>query len=105
MPGSFDGKVVLVTGAAMGLGAAFAKAFAAESAAVGLLDPDEDGLNATVTSITEAGGRAVAIGGDVSKAEAAERAVQTLVSDFGGLDVMVNNEGVVVSGELQRFYE
>jgi NAD(P)-dependent dehydrogenase (short-subunit alcohol dehydrogenase family) len=105
MPGSFDGKVVLVTGAAMGLGAAFAKAFAAESAAVGLLDPDEDGLNATVTSITEAGGRAVAIHGDVSEAEAAERAVQTLVSDFGGLDVLVNNAGVVRYGELPRFSE
>jgi NAD(P)-dependent dehydrogenase (short-subunit alcohol dehydrogenase family) len=105
MPGSFDGKVVLVTGAAMGLGAAFAKAFAAESAAVGLLDPDADRLNATVASITEAGGRAVAIVGDVSKAEAAERAVATLASEFGGLDVLVNNAGVVRYGELPRFSE
>ena len=100
MPGSFDGKVVLVTGAAMGLGAGIATAFAAEGAAVGLLDPDEEELNATVTAITEAGGRAVAIVGDVSKSEAAERAVQTLVSEFGGLDVLVNNAGVVRYGDL-----
>ena len=105
MPGSFDGKVVLVTGAAMGLGAAFATAFAAEGAAVGLLDPDETELDATVARITEAGGRGVPIVGDVSKTEAAERAVDTLVSGFGGLDVLVNNAGVVRYGELAAFPE
>jgi NAD(P)-dependent dehydrogenase (short-subunit alcohol dehydrogenase family) len=105
MPGSFDGKVVLVTGAAMGLGAAFATAFAAEGAAVGLLDPNEAQLAATVAAITEAGGRAVPIVGDVSKTEAAERAVHTLVSEFGGLDVLVNNAGVVRYGEIATFSE
>lgn len=105
MPGSFDGKVVLVTGAAMGLGAAFATAFAAEGAAVGLLDPNEAQLDATVAAITETGGRAVPIVGDVSKTEAAERAVNTLVSEFGGLDVLVNNAGVVRYGEIATFSE
>jgi NAD(P)-dependent dehydrogenase (short-subunit alcohol dehydrogenase family) len=105
MPGSFDGKIVLVTGAAMGLGAGIARAFAAEGAAVGLLDPDEEELNATVTEIAEAGGRAVAIVGDVSKSKAAEGAVQTVVSEFGGLDVLVNNAGVVRYGDLSRFPE
>ena len=105
MPGSFDGKVVLVTGAAMGLGAAFATAFAAEGAAVGLLDPDEAELDATVARITEAGGRGIPIVGDVSKTDAAERAVDTVVSEFGGLDVLVNNAGVVRYGELAAFPE
>jgi NAD(P)-dependent dehydrogenase (short-subunit alcohol dehydrogenase family) len=105
VPGSFDGKVALVTGAAMGLGAAIATAFAAEGAAVGLLDVDEDALAGTVASITRAGGRAVPIVGDVSRAEAAERAIGTVVSEFGGLDVLVNNAGVVRYGELPRFSE
>jgi NAD(P)-dependent dehydrogenase (short-subunit alcohol dehydrogenase family) len=105
MPGSFDGKVVLVTGAAMGLGAAFATAFAAEGAPVGLLDVDEEALDGTVASITEAGGKAIPIVGDVGKAEAAERAVRTVVSEFGALDVLVNNAGVVRYGELPRFDE
>ena len=105
MPGSFDGKVVLVTGAAMGLGAAFATSFAAEGAAVGLLDVDEESLTATVASITETGGKAIPIVGDVGRAEAAERAVRTVVSELGGLDVLVNNAGVVRYGELPRFAE
>ena len=100
MPGSFDGKVVLVTGAAMGLGAGIAAAFAAEGGAVGLRRPERAGVERDGEAITDAGGRAVAIVGDVSESETAERAVETLVSEFGGLDVLVNNAGVVRYGDL-----
>jgi NAD(P)-dependent dehydrogenase (short-subunit alcohol dehydrogenase family) len=105
MSGSFDGKVALVTGAAMGLGAAIARAFAAEGAAVGLLDPDRDALAATVSDVESGGGRAVAVVGDVSQSESAERAVATVVERFGGLDVLASNAGLVRYGELPGFSE
>jgi NAD(P)-dependent dehydrogenase (short-subunit alcohol dehydrogenase family) len=89
----------------MGLGAAFATAFAAEGAASVLLDVDERALEDTVGSIAKAGGKALPIVGDVGKADVAERAVQTAVSELGGLDVLVNNAGVVRYGELPRFPE
>ena len=105
MPGSFEGKAALVTGAAMGLGAAIADAFAKEGAGVGLLDIDEPALTATVEGIVANGGKAVACPGDVSKAEVTERAVNTVVAEYGGLDVLVNNAGVVRYGELPAFSE
>jgi NAD(P)-dependent dehydrogenase (short-subunit alcohol dehydrogenase family) len=105
VPGSFEGKAALVTGAAMGLGAAIADAFAKEGAGVGLLDIDEPALTATVEGIVADGGKAVACAGDVSKAEVTERAVNTVVAEYGGLDVLVNNAGVVRYGELPAFSE
>ena len=105
MPGSFEGKAALVTGAAMGLGAAIADAFAKEGAGVGLLDIDEPALTATVEGIVAGGGKAVACPGDVSKAEVTERAVNTVVAEYGGIDVLVNNAGVVRYGELPAFSE
>jgi NAD(P)-dependent dehydrogenase (short-subunit alcohol dehydrogenase family) len=89
----------------MGLGAAFATAFAAEGAASVLLDVDERALEDTVGSIAKAGAKALPIVGDVGEADVAERAVQTAVSELGGLDVLVNNAGVVRYGELPRFPE
>jgi NAD(P)-dependent dehydrogenase (short-subunit alcohol dehydrogenase family) len=105
VPGSFEGKAALVTGAAMGLGAAIAGAFANEGAGVGLLDIDEQALTATVAGIVAAGGKAVACPGDVSKADVTERAVGTVAAEYGGLDVLVNNAGVVRYGELPAFSE
>jgi NAD(P)-dependent dehydrogenase (short-subunit alcohol dehydrogenase family) len=105
VPGSFEGKAALVTGAAMGLGAAIADALAKEGAGVGLLDIDEPALTATVEGIVAGGGKAVACPGDVSKAEVTERAVNTVVAEYGGLDVLVNNAGVVRYGELPAFSE
>jgi NAD(P)-dependent dehydrogenase (short-subunit alcohol dehydrogenase family) len=105
MPDSFDGKAALVTGAAMGLGAAVARALAREGAAVGLLDVDAEALEATVADIAANGGDAVACTGDVRNADVAKSAVETVVSSFGGLDVLVNNAGVVRYGELPAFSE
>jgi NAD(P)-dependent dehydrogenase (short-subunit alcohol dehydrogenase family) len=105
VPGSFKGKAALVTGAAMGLGAEIARAFGNQGAGVGLLDIDENALTATVDEIVAGGGKALACPGDVSKAEVTERAVNTVVAEYGGLDVLVNNAGVVRYGELPGFSE
>jgi len=105
MPGLFDSKVVLVTGAAMGLGAAIGHAFAGAGASVGLLDIDEHGLAATARAIEQEGGSAVSIVGTVSSAADAGRAVQTVAERFGGLDVLVSNAGVVRYGAIPDFPE
>ena len=77
MSGTFAGKVVLVTGAAMGVGAAIASEFAAEGAAVGLIDVDEAALDATVGEITAAGGTAIGFAGDIREAATSADAIAT----------------------------
>jgi meso-butanediol dehydrogenase / (S,S)-butanediol dehydrogenase / diacetyl reductase len=103
--GTFAGKIALVTGAAMGVGAAIAAALAREEAAVGLLDVDEEALQATVDGIVSDGGQALGLPGDVRDAVAAKTAVERLVDAFGGLDVLVNNAGIVRYGYLPTFAE
>lgn len=103
--GAFDGKVSLVTGAAVGIGAAIARGLASEGAAVGLFDVDEQTLSGTVAGIVETGGTAVGCVGDVSKPDDAKRAVDTVVSTFGGLDILASNAGVVRYGEVPAFPE
>jgi len=88
------GKVAVVTGASKGIGAAIAKALAAEGAAVVVnYASSKAGAEAVVAAITASGGRAVAVGGDVSKADDARRIVETAVERFGRLDVLVNTAG------------
>jgi NAD(P)-dependent dehydrogenase (short-subunit alcohol dehydrogenase family) len=102
---SFAGKVALVTGAAMGLGAAIAEALVEEGAAVGMLDVNEQALEGAVGSIVARGGRAIACPGDVSDSKVAAMAVERVVDTYGGLDVLVNNAGVVRYGALPAFPE
>jgi len=88
-------KVAIVTGASKGIGAAIAKSLAAEGASVIVnYASSKAGADKVVAEIEAAGGKAVAVGGDVSKQVDAENLVTQAIEKFGRLDVLVNNSGV-----------
>lgn len=88
-------RVAIVTGAARGIGAATAVRLAAEGRAVAVLDLDETACKDTVEQITRAGGRAVAVGADVSDEEQVEAAVARVAAELGAPTILVNNAGVL----------
>lgn len=87
----FDGKVVVVTGAAMGIGAATARKFAELGASVALLDRSRDELEKTAADL---GPRARAYVCDVSSSAEVERAFAAVARDLAGIDVLVSNAGI-----------
>lgn len=97
---SFAGKTVLVTGAAKGIGRAVALHVAREGAQVALLDRDREALDATVAEI---GRSALALQADVSKSDEVGRAVETAVTHFGGIDVVVNNAGIHFARSIDEY--
>ncbi|MGA1805379.1 glucose 1-dehydrogenase [Rhizobium sp. HT1-10] len=100
------GKVAVVTGASKGIGAAIAKAFAAEGAQVVVnYSSSQAGADAVVKAITSAGGEAIAVQGDVSKAEQAKGLIDAAIKEFGKLDVLVNNSGVYAFGAIEDVTE
>ncbi|GLY84376.1 SDR family NAD(P)-dependent oxidoreductase [Actinoallomurus iriomotensis] len=92
---SLAGLSCLVTGAANGIGRATATLFCRVGAKVTLADIDEAGLARLHAELTEAGGVANIVVGDVSQAEDARRMVESAVDTFGGLDVLVANAGMI----------
>lgn len=89
------GKVAVVTGASKGIGAAIARSFGAEGASVVVnYASSKSGADAVVAAITAAGGQAVAVQSDVSKAAGAQAVIQAAIQNFGRLDILVNNSGV-----------
>ena len=90
-----DGKVVLVTGAASGIGRATARAFAREGATLALVDRDADGLDAAREEIAAAGGSATTHVVDVARSTEVDRAHDEIAVEYGRIDVAFNNAGVI----------
>jgi len=90
----FKDKVVVVTGAASGIGAAISRKFAREGATLGLLDADEPGVDALREQLARQGVQAFGVGCDVSRQEDCDAAIEKIIDRFGGIDILVNNAGI-----------
>jgi NAD(P)-dependent dehydrogenase (short-subunit alcohol dehydrogenase family) len=98
--GRLQGKSAIITGAAHGIGRATAMRFAAEGARVTLGDLDQAALDDLVAALTEAGGIARGVAGDVAKPEDVRRLVATAVAEFGRVDILVANAGIIPEADL-----
>jgi 3-oxoacyl-[acyl-carrier protein] reductase len=87
------GRVVALTGATQGIGAVTARSFAEQNASVALLYHDEAGAKRVTGDITAAGGRALAVRTDVTDEKSVAEAISSVVSEFGGLDILINCVG------------
>jgi NAD(P)-dependent dehydrogenase (short-subunit alcohol dehydrogenase family) len=87
-------RIALVTGAASGIGAATARRFAREGAAVAINDAKPEGLEAVAGEIRATGAKALVLPGDVTKKADCERLVQDVTRTFGRLDILINNAGI-----------
>jgi 3-oxoacyl-[acyl-carrier protein] reductase len=101
----FDDQVVIVTGGAQGIGAATARRFADEGAAVAVVDLTAERAQGTVEKIRANGGTAIAVAADVASAASAAAAVERTVAELGKVDVLVNNAGVTRDNLLFKMTE
>ena len=96
MPGRLQDKVAIITGGATGMGRAASVLFAREGAKVTVADRNVPDSRRTVALVGEAGGEALFVETDVSKADQVSSMVEQTVRRFGGLDVLVNNAGILI---------
>lgn len=90
-----ENKVVIVTGASSGMGAAITRRFAKEGAKVIAIARRKERLQSLIDGITAEGGKAIAVAGDVTRDADVENVVKTAVQEFGRLDIVVNNAGLL----------
>lgn len=100
-----ENKTAIITGAGSGIGRAIAQIFAKEGAKVVVADWAEKGGQETVEMVKQAGGEAVFVKTDVSKAADIERMVGVCLENFGRVDILVNNAGIVKMGPLHQTSE
>jgi len=98
-------RVAIVTGSARGIGAATARRLAEDGMAVAVLDLDEATCTGTVKEIADTGGRALAVGADVSKADQVAEAVDRVAAELGAPTVLINNAGVIRDNLLFKMTE
>ncbi|MFV0259596.1 MAG: SDR family oxidoreductase [Acidimicrobiales bacterium] len=89
----FEQRTVVVTGGGGGIGSAVCAGFAAEGAAVAVLDRSGDAASATAAAITHAGGRAIPVESDITERASVDAAVALVAEQLGPVDVLVNNAG------------
>src|SRR5436309_15559034 len=94
MDARFGGKTAIITGGAGGIGRAAAARFAEEGANVVVVDLPDSALDETVATVRNAGGDALPVGADVTKAADVERYVAEAARRFGGVDYLFNNAGI-----------
>ncbi len=99
---SLSGKVAIVTGSGRGLGLAYARDLARQGAAVVINDVDAEVAGEAVRTIEADGGRAVAVVAPVGSTEAAKQLVEAAVAEFGGLDILVTNAGILRDKSLLK---
>jgi 3-oxoacyl-[acyl-carrier protein] reductase len=106
MANKLTGKVAVVTGASKGIGAAIATHYAAEGASVVVnYSSSKEGADKVVAAITAAGGKAIAVKGDVSKPADAQGIIDAAINTYGKLDILVNNSGVYEFAPIEAVTE